>query len=149
MFAICFPFPPEELQNKLLGLRTKSLKAVTPHLMPITGLRLTEKTSYWVTGFTKTAQLCKQSVPHCRLTSLTVLMEHIRIRHSKVKDPPATQRLVWPNLKVMHTFSVVGGSFNLAQPEKHGCGFIRQSRFLNFVSPLCELFSILWTWTML
>lgn len=46
MFAICFPFPPGELQNKLLGLRTKSLKAVTPHLMPIKGLLLTEKTSY-------------------------------------------------------------------------------------------------------
>lgn len=43
MFAIHFPFPPGELQNKLFGLRTKLLKAVTPHLMPIKGLPLTKK----------------------------------------------------------------------------------------------------------
>lgn len=43
--AVYFLFPPGELQNKFLGLRTKWLKAVTPHLMPIKGLLLTEKTS--------------------------------------------------------------------------------------------------------
>lgn len=46
MFAIHFPFPSAEIQIRLFGLRTKSLKAVTPHLMPVKGLLLTEKTSY-------------------------------------------------------------------------------------------------------